>query len=311
MHGELRREGELQSTIFGRHEVELITDYGFNQVVLPQYNGQMMELAVARRIPSPSYVRSPEHALAQTIVEMTLRGRRPIILHDVFVHRALYQVAVAAGWLQALIFRPRLGIEDPAEWLRTVAPAVSVVFVLGQPDFEGRDQDVQLFGVEDVVRPLMGNESLWDDDSSSEVRIVVTAGGGGQPDSEAFVNAAITAVDMVSRRTNRKVGARIVTGPYYRGETRLPVLTPAEMTLTCYLPPTHSLYAGTSVVVSQAGYNTIHELESSGVPCVLVPVAQRVGSDDQLRRAEEHGVREGVYVADPDPSDIANRASKR
>jgi Glycosyltransferase family 28 C-terminal domain len=299
VHGELRREGALESTFFVRHEMELIADYGFQQTLLPRYEWYLMELGGANES------RDPAHELAQVIVEMTLRGKQPIILHDVFIHRAVYEVAVDAGWPQAMIYRHRLGVDGPAKWLRTVAPAVSVAFVIGQPGYEERDGDLHIVGVEDVLRTPLGERSLWKELSADEVRIVVTGGGGGHGGCEAFLNAAIAAVDIVSHRTERRVRARIVTGPYFRGETRFPTSSRAQITLSRYIPPTRSLYADATVVVAQAGYNTVHELNSLAIPYVLVPLNSRVGYDDQGGRAEAFRGRTGVYVARCSPFDIA------
>jgi UDP-N-acetylglucosamine:LPS N-acetylglucosamine transferase len=73
------------------------------------------------------------------------------------------------------------------------------------------------------------------------------------------------------------------------------------------VPQTHSMYTDTTVVVAQAGYNTVQELAAMGTPSVLVPIPAAAGlEDDQEGRATARQGARGVYVADPDPDDIAS-----
>jgi hypothetical protein len=295
----LRAEGFLDNAFFVEHQMQLISDYGFKQIVIPYMPTRWMN----RRDAGEASGEAAE--LAGVILKFALRKRRPIVLHDIYVHRSVYYAAVAAGWPQALIFRPLRHVADPVAWLRTVAPAISVVFWLGRPGYERRAKNISIFGVDDVVRQPLRERSLWEGDSARKLRVVVTAGGGGRPDSETFLNTAIAAVDILSRRRGRNVEAQIVTGPFYRGQVRIPRSSPAEVALIGYLPPFYSVSVGTSVVVAQAGYNTFHELGRSAVPHVLVPGDQYVGGDDQPKRAATRAGEHGVYVAACDPADIA------
>jgi hypothetical protein len=292
-HDELRGRG-LSSAFFVEHEKQMIEDYRFDQTVIPRFRGVFRD---------QQEVTSRARDLARTIVELALEGTRPFVLHDVFVHRALYDAAVDGGWPQALIYRARRDVEDPASWLRTIAPAVSVVFEIGKDGFVREDDDISVYGVDDVVRKPLGEMPLWGADPA-ELRIMITAGGGGRPDSEAFVNAAIAAADAVGRRCGCSVEARVVTGPFYRWDVRVPASSPVEFTVTGYVSPTHSLYWGTSVVVAQSGYNTFQELGRSGIPHVLVPSGE-FGVDDQRRRAASRTEEADVQVVECDPVAIA------
>ena len=71
------------------------------------------------------------------------------------------------------------------------------------------------------------------------------------------------------------------------------------------MPPTHSLYWGSSVVVSQSGYNTFHEVGGSGIPHVLVP-SVAFADDEQPQRAASATTEPDVALAACDPTSIAN-----
>jgi hypothetical protein len=292
-------EGSAMSSLFFVDEHrQLIEDYGFAQVALPHVPGVSIDVA---ELASSAKDRSPAHDLCLGVVELALAGTRPVVLHDVFVHRPLYDAAVAGGWPQALIYRARADVADPIDWVRRTAPAVGTVFWIGKQGLVRENADVCVYGVDDVARRPLGDLPLWTE-PLADVRVMVTAGGGGRPDAGAFLHAAIDAVDTVSRRSTQTVAAQLVVGPFYRGPVRLPASSPASYTVTRYVPPTHSLYWGSSVVVAQSGYNTLIELGRSGVPHVLVP-SEGFGVDDHKRRAVARG--SGIQVVAADVDEIA------
>ena len=115
-------------------------------------------------------VDSDECRRVRGIIELTLGGRTPVVLHDVFVHRPLYEAAVAGGWPQALILRQRRDVRDPVDWLREVAPEVSTVFAIGAAGTVQEHKDIRVYGVEDVVRRPLGDLPLWTADAA-EMRL--------------------------------------------------------------------------------------------------------------------------------------------
>jgi hypothetical protein len=296
VHDAVRRRTTLQSMAFvEEHTQQLIKDYRIPQIVLPRYPGVFME---SKDEPSRN------RELAQAVIELSLQDHEPIVLHDVFVHRALYDAAATNGWPQAFIHRDRANVEDPLAWLQATATAVSVMFWIGADGLVQERAGLSAYGIEDIVRIPLGDAPLWKADSA-DLRVMVTAGGGGRQDAAQFVNAAIAAVDIVSRRREGSVEARVVTGPYYREEVRVPARSPAAYTVSGYVPPTHSLYWGSSVVVAQSGYNTFQELGRIAVPHVLVP-SGNFGADDQQRRADSRGDAPDVRVVPCDPAAIAD-----
>jgi len=286
----------LSSLFFADDHRQLIEDYGFAQLALPRFPGAFMGSAAEP---------SPAGDLSRGIVELALAGARPVVLHDVFVHRALYDAAVAGGWPQALIYRSRTDVKNPVEWVRRTVPAIGTIFWIGKQGLVREDADICVYGVDDVARHPLGELPLWTE-PLADLRVMVTAGGGGRPDAEAFLHAAIAAVDIVSRRSAETVAAHLVTGPFYGGPIRLAASSPASYAITRYVPPTHSLYWGSSVVVSQSGYNTVTELGRSGVPHVLVP-SDNFGSDDQRQRAVDRALTGAteIQVVDADAEEIA------
>lgn len=112
-------------------------------------------------------------------------------------------------------------------------------------------------------------------------RIVISGGGGGYPETVEFYNLAIKATADLRRRFP-KLKSQLIAGPLFRDWG---LLEPMEgIALIPFEPDTASRFAEADLVICQAGYNTIAELEQLGTKAVLVPAARQW--DDQLARAE-------------------------
>lgn len=113
-----------------------------------------------------------------------------------------------------------------------------------------------------------------------DVVITSTVGGGGFADSAAWL------MDVVWRAHRQLVGYLprlrhiVVRGPLHGGPPPVPL---ARMTVVDSDPDLVHLFAASTLVVAEAGYNTATELHHAGVPSVLVPGERRL--DDQCQRA--------------------------
>lgn len=294
VHAVLRELG-WSSVFFVGHEHRIISDYGFDQIVIPERTPGDSETAESRK----SRIRKA------VIREVLSPG--DVILHDVVVHPELHELAAAGGCFQGYIYRERKDQADPVPMILATAPAIDTIYVLGQDGDTRIRQGIRVRGVPDVVREGLGDKSVWVD-GDEDLRIVVTAGGGGHPDAEPFLNAALAGVARLCAARAVRASVLAVTGPYFRGTVTVPPSAHVGVRVTPYIGPDHSLYAGADAVVAQGGYNTVQELKHNGVRAVTVPGERML--DDQHLRLSALAKRDHVVVSRPDPAEIGERLSE-
>lgn len=114
----------------------------------------------------------------------------------------------------------------------------------------------------------------------TERLVVVTIGGGGNPDSHPTLRLAreVIATHAAAARDIRWV---LVHGPYFPEAVKESRGAVSELRFTTDLLP---LMASADVVLCNAGYNTLRELDTCGTPAVLIPLTN-TGRDDQVERA--------------------------
>lgn len=140
----------------------------------------------------------------------------------------------------------------------------------------------------------------------NERLVVVTIGGGGYTEAHPLLEVAERAAHLAQEGTSALQGTRWVAvyGPYYPFD--VPTSAHPWLTRVRYAANMPELLAAADVVVSNAGYNTINELQTCGTPAVVVPRTTR-GRDDQVARAEAFAkTGRGVTCAE-DPRTIANK----
>jgi predicted glycosyltransferase len=112
-------------------------------------------------------------------------------------------------------------------------------------------------------------------------QVVVTAGGGGYPGTVEFYNLAMHAI--ADLRQNRPgIKAQLITGPLFREECLLRRIPGIQ--LTPFDPDIAARFRDSDLVICQAGYNTVSELEHLGTRTILVPAEREW--DDQFARAD-------------------------
>lgn len=135
-----------------------------------------------------------------------------------------------------------------------------------------------------------------------DVIVTSTAGGGGFDGSAAWLHRVVTAAHREWHARVPRLRHLIIRGPLAptvdapSADLDLPGLTVIDADLDLV-----HLLAVSTLVVAEAGYNTIHELRQVGTPAVLVPGPRTY--DDQAARAEAMaalGVARVVDRRDPD-----------
>ncbi len=115
---------------------------------------------------------------------------------------------------------------------------------------------------------------------ANDVVITSTVGGGGFDESAAWLLDLVFAAHARWRTAMPELRHLVVRGPLASGQTQAP---PAGMTLIDADFDLVHLFAISTLVVAEAGYNTINELRHVRVPALLVPGARTY--DDQTARA--------------------------
>lgn len=177
----------------------------------------------------------------------------------------------------------------PAEFGTTLPPALEARTVFTGPIVRASDTAGQA-----RVRARYG---LTPDD----VIVTSTAGGGGFDGSAAWLHEVVTAAHRAWLPRVPRLRHLLIRGPL------APPLAPAAVAglpgltvIDADLDLVH-LLAISTLVVAEAGYNTIHELRQVGTPAVLVPGPRTY--DDQGARAEAMaalGVARVVDRRDPE-----------
>lgn len=297
-----RTQGDCQ--IYVEEWQRLLTEYGLTQTPLPRYAGQLLGDAwwdAGERTVEPQI----GHATAKLVIEHTL-PKGAVILHDVVVYRALYEVAEDRNLPQVLIARPRKDRPDIAGWVRENAPAIKTIVVPGRQLRDSEDRGVRVVEVPPILRGLLAQERMWTRDSGA-MKIAVLTGGGGHPDAEPFLNAALSAIDRFAKDGDM-LEVEVVLGPLFRGRIEIPQRSQARISVRPYLDPYHSPYAGSDVVICQAGYNTLTELRAAAVRGIVVPGPRTL--DDQFARARETPV-DHIAVADDVSTEAIAAALRR
>jgi len=136
-------------------------------------------------------------------------------------------------------------------------------------------------------------------------QVVITGGGGGYPGTVDFYNLAMEATADL-RGSYPALKAKLIAGPLFRDWL---LLQPVDgITLIPFEPDTTSRFAEADLVVCQAGYNTVAELEQLGTKALLVPTERQW--DDQFARAHRIARERKNFrvLRGKTPADLAHQA---
>jgi predicted glycosyltransferase len=129
-----------------------------------------------------------------------------------------------------------------------------------------------------IVRETAANPERVREDGGVEV--VISGGGGGHSETAKFFNLAMQAIACV-RSGGVHLRARLITGPLFTDWPRLEIV-PGIVVVPFDAAIVNTMDAA-DLVICQAGYNTIAELEQISARAIVVPGPRRW--DDQAARA--------------------------
>ncbi len=134
-------------------------------------------------------------------------------------------------------------------------------------------------------------------------RVVMMAGGGGQPvEARRFLRAAADA-HILARARIPALTTLLVAGPYGEVPEHLHGIAGIEVTRSCADLPARMARA--SLVVAQAGYNSVAEIRALEKPAILVPGHRK--AEDQAARAQRLVDAGAAVTARPEARAIADR----
>jgi hypothetical protein len=295
-----RRLPDTSSLFFVEQPYDLLSDAGILQVPVVVPDGSFtgnIPRAVAGDDEPPLFCGTLRAFLGDI-----LRGGEAIVaLHDSVVWEPLREACMDAGVPQVLVLRDRVDLASYVASLAGVLPQVGAIVVPHLPTDRLRralhPYRHKVAFVGPVVRARPEPLFPWWRNRPGEDRLVlVSAGGGGYPDVGPFLSTVLEA----SARLPGPIHVVVVTGPLFRGRVETRPRFPHRLTVLPYEPDLPTLLHDVDAAVTQAGYNTINELRTEGVPAVIVPSPRSY--DDQFLRAQVASRSSGCPILIGEPT---------
>jgi predicted glycosyltransferase len=110
--------------------------------------------------------------------------------------------------------------------------------------------------------------------------LVISGGGGGYPGTVDFYNFVLKAIKYC-RNEFPDLITTLVTGPLFRDWALLDTIDGVK--IMPFVEDMTSLWSHSSLAIVQAGYNTVAELTTFGIPTICIPAQRK--HDDQVQRA--------------------------
>jgi uncharacterized radical SAM superfamily Fe-S cluster-containing enzyme len=229
-----------------------------------------------------------------SMLDMLFATYRPgAVVHDTLVWSALFDAAARAGAKQAIVLRKRRDLLSFANHPKSPV-AHSDLLILPYERHEV-DEILQALPANRPPTICIGRVVRAPSHSPRQVRrrlklsrsaplIVVTSGGGGFPEVPEFYRSALDALEAaVVHQPRCEHQVVLVLGPRYEGPLpAAPNLDLRVLSTVAWMP---DLIAAASLVICQAGYNTLADVAATGVPTIVEP-GERT-HDDQAARASE------------------------
>lgn len=270
----------------------LLSDHGFDFVHLPPRAGE------PHADPWRAWTGLPDE-LDTIAVLAALEAFGPdLVVFDTHAPAALVEAVTALGARTALILR-ELRPEVMAGFLAGPAARAFDTILLphdaDEVDPTAWPVDLPLTAVGPIVRPAPPCAPDPPD-------VLVVAGGGGQPVEVRRMLRAAADAHWLLRARFPALRTTLVAPPRVGRLPKYPGLT--------VRPPggdVPGLQAGASVVVAQAGYNTVAELRAARQAAVFVPGRRR--QEDQGARARRLADRGAALIARPEASSLARKVA--
>jgi predicted glycosyltransferase len=255
----------------------LIETYGLPQINLPS----RYELYDSERW-SAWPAKERYELMLETATTLVRRLGPEMVVFDCFPDPAVLNAAIAQDIPVVLSLRKGKNFARHFEIMQRREAAMSLILVPHEED--AFDVPAELRSrtrfVGTIVRPELREHGGGAPANVGPRTVVISGGGGGYPGTADFYNLAIEAFAH-ARAHAPDLEAVLVTGPLFkqwwdlRLAERVRVI-PFEPALSC-------AFARAGLVMCQAGYNTVAELVTLGVPAIAVPAVR--DWDDQFERA--------------------------
>ena len=248
-------------------------------------------------------------ALVDIVADAVVESLEPdLAVYDCFPSAAFVKAAARRGIRNVLCLRKMRDFDAYMQENRVSAVLHSCEFILVPHAQEDAALPTILQDRAVYVGPIV--KALPIDPTPLQIRmnlpdkriLLITAGGGGHEDTPEFLQVSLEAAALLQLKLP-DLAILLVPGPLFTAWSLLNI--PASIRVLPYDPLFTETCATADIVISQAGYNSAHELALLGTPTVMVPA--RRGFDDQFERAAQMaGQWPHIHtVADPAPDAIA------
>jgi predicted glycosyltransferase len=259
---------------------ELLDVFGLPYVPLPA--SRAMEQTDCWKAWPPS----ERSGLMGEVCRATMRSLDPqLAMFDCFPTHAVYLSVLEHRVPIVLCLRQMKDIAHYLDVMRDILPQVTSILI---PHEEGAFELPKMLrnkshfvgqivraNSQPIERPISGNR-----------KIVISGGGGGFPETARFYNLAMASV-VELRKTDRSFECCLITGPLFRDWLALEL--PTGFNVIPFEPDMFAALSAADLVICQAGYNTIAELEQVGTKAIVVPAPRDY--DDQFARAKNIAAR--------------------
>ena len=135
-----------------------------------------------------------------------------------------------------------------------------------------------------------------------EFLLLSTVGAGGFANTAPSFFAAISEIHKLIRPRLPNLRHLVIQGPKFEQS----ICALAGMTVIPYEPEIGNLIALSSLVISEGGYNTVHEIRLAKTPAIFLPTAKHYDDqEDRVRQLERRGL--AVVFTDRSPAAIAQK----
>lgn len=231
---------------------------------------------------------STESEHSEQITRTVLEVFRPaLVIHDTLIREFVYKPAMDGGVRQVLVGRIGGILKDQFQHKLPMINEMNLLIIPHQKEHVAPFYQAfisQYNGKTVYAGPLVRKTPLVSCDdlmrrlclTSANKVILATFGGGGWDIARTLLASLLAAKDQILERYPQ-AKLVVITGPHFSGEL------PEVSEFVCYASRFESSLADylniASVVVCMAGYNTVNEVASSGVPAICVPAPE---AEDQV-----------------------------
>jgi predicted glycosyltransferase len=218
------------------------------------------------------------------LAEALIAAARPtLVVFDCFPSRAIAIAAIQEGVPVAICVRE---MRDLAKYVEVVGPVLErAAVILVAHEHAERCVPAALWPRTRCVGAITRPAPVWPELVATEAgmwHVTITAGGGAYPESVSFFNRAMAAIARC-REVQPALTATLATGPLFTGWRELRPVTGVR--IVPFVPDLLSLFASSSLILCQGGYNTISEASCVSAPVICAPA--EAPHDSQRRRALE------------------------